>query len=268
MKVIGNQADRVSTAGAITYNGTLRIRFINQVPPGTYTIVVAGSGSGNFTSIEFAKGASGAFSPTPPAGVTVNVTLGLLAGSSVEVVVSSPLPIELVSFQAENRDASNELTWQTAIEQNVRDFEVEKSSDGKTFEKIGIVKAKGNSSTPQYYAFSDPISPSGAGGLTYYRLKINDLDNKNSYSKTLSVSQKGKLAIKIYPNPAKDNATIDLGEAENATIRLIDILGKEMLQKSGQSGQVLLNLSNLANGVYFVEIKVKGTMIREKIIKN
>ena len=264
MKVIGNQADRVSTAGAITYNGTLRIRFINQVPPGTYTIVVAGSGSGNFTSIEFAKGASGAFSPTPPAGVTVNVTLGLLAGSSVEVVVSSPLPIELLSFQAQNKDASNKLSWQTATEKNVRDFDVEKSSDGKTFEKIGTVKAKGNSNTPQYYALSDDTP----FDLTYYRLKINDLDNKNSYSKTLSVSQKGKLVIKIYPNPAKDNATIDLGEAENATIRLIDILGKEMLQQSGQSRQVLLNLSSLPNGVYFVEIKVKSVVVREKFIKN
>ena len=89
-----------------------------------------------------------------------------------------------------------------------------------------------------------------------------------SFSKTISISQKGKLNVKIYPNPAKENITIDLGEAENATIRLVDILGKEILLKSGQSGQVSLNLSNLSSGVYFAEIKVKGFAVREKVVKN
>ena len=176
----------------------------------------------------------------------------------------TPIPVELVEFKAQYTEGGNLLTWRTASERNTDDFDIEKSSDGKVFEKIGTVKAKGNSQTPQYYAFSDDTP----FDLTYYRLKINDLDNKNSYSKTLSVSQKGKLAIKIYPNPAKDNATIDLGEAENATIRLIDVLGKEMLQKNGQSGQVLLNFLSLPNGIYFVEIKVKGVAMREKIVKN
>ena len=104
--------------------------------------------------------------------------------------------------------------------------------------------------------------------MAYYRLKINDLDGKTDYSKIISISQKGKLNVKIYPNPAKENITIDLGEAENATIRLVDILGKEILLKSGQSGQVSLNLSSLSSGVYFVEINSKGVSVREKVVKN
>ena len=68
--------------------------------------------------------------------------------------------------------------------------------------------------------------PPGAGGeaITYYRLKINDFDGKADYSKTISIRQKGQPRIKIYPNPTKENVTIDLGETDNVTIRLVDIL--------------------------------------------
>ncbi|MDZ7880652.1 MAG: hypothetical protein U5L45_23455 [Saprospiraceae bacterium] len=34
------------------------------------------------------------------------------------------------------------------------------------------------------------------------------------------------------------------------------------------SGHVLLNVSGLPTGVYFAEIKVKETFVREKVVKN
>lgn len=84
----------------------------------------------------------------------------------------------------------------------------------------------------------------------------------------VSISQKGKSHVKIYPNPTRYNLTIDLGDATQATIRLIDVLGREILQKQGQSGQVLLDMSSLSIGIYFAEITAKGISVREKVVKN
>ena len=177
-------------------------------------------------------------------------------------VLSQVLPVELISFQAQNTEGGNLLTWQTATEVNTAYFDIESSTDGKTFQKIAETKAKGKAATYEYID-RHPLSIT-----TYYRLKMNDLDGTSSYSNVVSVSQNRPSKIKIYPNPTRDNITIDLGETEQATIQLMDILGKVILEKDKQSGQVLLDMSSLAAGVYFTEITAKGVSIREKVIKN
>ncbi len=192
------------------------------------------------------------------------------ATCSFTITVNSTIPVELMSFKAQNTEGGNLLIWQTATELNSSHYDIERSADGKNFEKIGETKAQGKAANYNYLDNSPlPIfSGSAISTTTYYRLKINDLDGKIDYSNTVSLSAKGQLNVKIYPNPTKDNVTIDLGEAPDATIRLVDILGKEMAFNKSQSGRILLDLSKVASGVYFVEIKANGQFVREKLLKN
>lgn len=68
----------------------------------------------------------------------------------------------------------------------------------------------------------------------------------------------------IYPNPAKDFATlnIDMTEQADATINVINALGQTVmtLNKSVVSGsnKVTINTAQLASGVYFVNVAVNG----------
>ena len=96
-----------------------------------------------------------------------------------------------------------------------------------------------------------------------------DFDGKETLSKMVTIGLgKNGNAVKVYPNPAKENLTIDLGTADNATIRLVDISGKEMMLKTGLSGVLTLDIAHLASGVYFAEINAQAKMTREKIVKN
>jgi hypothetical protein len=191
----------------------------------------------------------------------------------------SSLPVELITFNAQNiHDAANsgtegpnKLTWQTASEKNTSHFDIEKSKDGLVFEKIGEVKAAGKSQTlpdilgtGQYYSYLDK----NPYDLSYYRLKIHDLDGKVDFSKTVSVRRDGKLNVKIYPNPAQQVMTVDMGEMENGTLTVIDVLGKIVYQKAAVSGQNTMDISTFSKGIYIIEIKTKGITYREKIIKN
>jgi hypothetical protein len=148
-------------------------------------------------------------------------------------------------------------------------FDIERSTDGLNFEKIGDTKAQGKAAT---YEFLDkgPLSIT-----TYYRLKINDLDNKSSYSKVISLSPKGKVfTAKIFPNPAHDVLTIDIEveKKSEVTIELRDILGRLVWQSKAENTEGSLSLpiplAGVANGNYFLKVSNGLTTVQQKIVKN
>lgn len=57
----------------------------------------------------------------------------------------------------------------------------------------------------------------------------------------------------VYPNPAKDNITINTTKNSKVDIMITDALGKEVYRKSNFNSNTI-NISNLNNGVYFVKI--------------
>ncbi|MFN4081890.1 MAG: hypothetical protein ACK4NS_13410, partial [Saprospiraceae bacterium] len=65
----------------------------------------------------------------------------------------SPLPVELLSFNAEKRGQTARLEWRTATEKDNDYFEIERSAGGTAFASIGRVKGAGTTQIPQAYAF-------------------------------------------------------------------------------------------------------------------
>ncbi len=70
---------------------------------------------------------------------------------------SSTLPLSLLSYTASVQPGGKvKLSWQTAYENNTKQFIIEKSNDGQTFKQLGIVAASGNSNVTANYEFIDP----------------------------------------------------------------------------------------------------------------
>lgn len=70
----------------------------------------------------------------------------------------------------------------------------------------------------------------------------------------------------VYPNPTKGIITIS--NVDNTTIdkiEVIDMIGKKVITKSGNSTQI--DLCQLANGIYIFKIYSGKTVIQKKIIK-
>jgi hypothetical protein len=87
---------------------------------------------------------------------------------SITVNYSEPLS-QLHTFTvAETAGHDVQLSWQTATEQNVSQFDILRSSDGTTFTSIGQVTATGNSSINRQYGFVDP---SPIIGMNYYQVR-------------------------------------------------------------------------------------------------
>ena len=73
--------------------------------------------------------------------------------------------------------------------------------------------------------------------------------------------------INIYPNPAKENITIetDPNETINA-IALYDVTGKLLMQTSVPSNKAILNIRDLSKGCYFIKVQSRSSQYRSKIV--
>ncbi|MBS1661169.1 MAG: T9SS type A sorting domain-containing protein [Bacteroidetes bacterium] len=159
-----------------------------------------------------------------------------------------PLPVTLAKFTARKSGVEAVLQWQTASEQNSRDFTIERSSDGKSFSAIGVVAAAGNSSNLVDYSFTDNTPLDGSN---YYRLKQRDLDEKFTYSpmRLVNFGATGKL---FWHATGKHTVEVTLQQGNNENYSVSDVNGRVLTQ--GQLSYGKTTVSNLPAGVYFVRV--------------
>ena len=110
---------------------------------------------------------------------------------------AAPLPISLINFEANLIKDRVLLSWQTETERNNDYFTVEKTLDGIDYEIVGIVHSNGNSITINRYVLNDFNL---SNNIIYYRLKQTDFDGKVTYSKLISVDNRGyeNIVVGIY----------------------------------------------------------------------
>ncbi|MER2996173.1 T9SS type A sorting domain-containing protein [Pontibacter populi] len=179
----------------------------------------------------------------------------------------SPLPVELLSFKGKATQSGIELQWETASESNNDRFEVERSLDGKTFDKIGSVDGAGTTSTKQKYNYTDYVN---RAGIFYYRLRQVDFDGTDDYSKTIAVrlqSLPGGGKFAVYPNPAHGNTvTVSVlgtgADVNGGVLQIVDMSGRVMLVHQVTAGSREIDVSlpelQLPKGMYVVNL-LQGT---------
>lgn len=183
----------------------------------------------------------------------------------------APLPVELLSFKANNKNGAALLNWSTASEKDNDKFEVERSQDGRNFGKIGEVAGNGNSNRTLAYAFTDSRPTTGTN---YYRLRQVDHDGTSSYSKTIAVTfaapKAGAAIAQVYPTIATDEVTVALTAAAGTVdIIVMDAAGRTVATyKQVAEMQQALPVQQLRAGVYFVN--VSNGQVREtyRFLKN
>lgn len=151
------------------------------------------------------------------------------ACASSTPVVLQPLPVELVRFVGQRRGSEVRLSWETASERNSAYFEVERSTDGRSFTSIGQVNAAGTSAVPRSYGFTDAQL---LAGTIYYRLRQVDVDGKSYYSKVVPV-QVAELTGVVVPNPVATELQLRLPTpvAGPITLRFLDATGRVVWQQ-------------------------------------
>ena len=231
---VGTGHDQMERSGNLTLNGTLTVTELANLPLSSFTIIklTSGSISGSFATVNL------------PTGYTMTV------GSTTVILnkISITLPLNFISFNAAKQGNSVLLNWITENAVNTSHFEIERSSDGRTFTSIGGISST-NQSGRNEYRFTDHLP---LPDVNYYRLKQVDINGQYVYSRTAKIILKRLFTVSISPNPVKNTLLIEGGE-NYEEINIINMQGI-LLKKVKGAANLRLDISNLPAGAYFMRL--------------
>ena len=164
-----------------------------------------------------------------------------------------PLPLQLISLQANTEADKIDIRWKTASEINIARYTVEKSYNAKEFFGIGAIEAS-NIGEYQLYDTNPKF------GHNYYRLRIEG-SSEVSYSNVVSAIWGFGTSVNAYPNPTNDKFTLEITSFEPANIqtKLYNSLGQVMNESNAifaekETRKQEIDVKNLAKGVYILEV--------------
>ncbi len=166
--------------------------------------------------------------------------------------VASPLPISLKSFSAKVSENGNRIEWETAVEENIRTFVVEKSENSK----VWAVLSENTPNVSKRYNTQD-LTPFKS--TTYYRLRIVENDGHEEFSAIINVksSRNGLDANVISAQNEQFRLKVQSADNQDATVSIVDMNGRLVanyqIDLSKGENDFTLNTS-LQNGMYVVKI--------------
>ncbi|MCY7291503.1 MAG: T9SS type A sorting domain-containing protein [Ferruginibacter sp.] len=186
------------------------------------------------------------------------------------------LPVKFTAFDLIKKDNDASITWAVENETSITDrYEIERSIDGTTFEKVTTLLKLNNGSNGNVYSSLDKnISKLKNNGILYYRIKQIDTNGQFVYSeiKNIRLSEKIKL-ITAYPNPVRDVTTIEIDSPtqQDIVMNLITTDGK-MLQtitiKANKGINIKkIGMNNYSAGSYLLKVIMGNDVQTIKIIK-
>ncbi len=214
----------------------------------THTLVGWADNTNTPNNIDFGATGLSYGNPAVAALETLRTTKNWTISIGNEVACAI-LDVTLIRFLAQHESGKVNLQWATASETDHDYFEVQRSADARQWAALTKVKGAGTVTTVQQYATTD-LNP--LTGTSYYRLKIVDLAGKAAYSHIQSVYRATPQTQYIYPNPAY--TTITLTGTAQGTLRIYNILGREVIQKSISSEKTEIDIQKLPAGIYTIKM--------------
>lgn len=183
------------------------------------------------------------------------------------VLCGQPLAVSVASFNARAAGGKAYLHWTTHTESHSNGFDVERSTDGRQWQKIGFAGSlapQGHSNTPLAYFFTDAMP---ASGINQYRLKHLETTGRYSYSEVRMLRFGTDSKVSVVPNPVKGRLyLVGNDQAQISHAVLSDAAGRVLRQNIPvQDG---IDMSDLTPGMYLLQIVLRdGQVQTEKIIK-
>src|SRR5262245_47244304 len=171
--------------------------------------------------------------------------------TSAQVVAN----FHITSFKAKSRNGNVDLTWKTDKEENVRQYEIESSTDGKYYKNLGFIPARDNISG-DVYEFEDRVNYMDSA---FYRLKIVDVNGEWLYTNPLLYKVNKTTAFLIYPSATTSHSIDVFLDDSFDFIEVVNMNGEVLLKQnlSGKTGKVSIPVSqDISAGLYVVQLKI------------
>lgn len=163
------------------------------------------------------------------------------------------LPVTFTSFTVNKSGNNIQLTWTTSKEINNSHFEIERSTNGRTWNKIGTIMGADNSDLQHTYNYIDRNVLSSS---FYYRIRQVDFDGRSSYSVVKAViNNQSSQLLSIYSSNKTVNIAFSEATQHAITLRILDINGRLVGRKifPSNSNTISLTVENATAGIFIVQ---------------
>jgi len=180
------------------------------------------------------------------------------------------LPVNFVQFNAQPANGQVSIKWEINDADNVKRFDVFKSSDNRNFYKIGEVSP--SSKLTAYHYADQTIDYSN--NTVFYRVHAITNTGTTVMTNVAAVQlNNNQVQLVVKPNPATNSTMVSFHSAKesNATIEILSNTGKVVMtlkQKiyRGNNSILLNNLSMFSNGVYNIQIITDEEWYHTKLV--
>ncbi|MEJ5263856.1 MAG: discoidin domain-containing protein [Bacteroidales bacterium] len=158
------------------------------------------------------------------------------------------------------------LNWS---DKYARKYNLEISDDGENWTavanilngKAGINTHTFNATTAKYLRINC-LTRVSTNGYSLYELEVY-------YDSTLNAPQLPKQSFKMYPNPVREWLVIDLPSLKTnyAKANIINLKGQVVKTFSMMQPTVQIDVGDLTNGVYLLQIAADGTFLSQQFVK-
>lgn len=184
--------------------------------------------------------------------------------SRITVANEAPLPLTLIKFSGKDYSGYNELNWTTGFEENIEKYIVEYTLNGTDYQTAGELGSKYGSAGGTY-TFKHNINNQQ---VIRYRLRITELDHKQSFSPIISIGEVSKKRIQVYPTIVSAGSINIISTLPVMRLSVFTLEGKEVYAKymAGSTGYTSVPLSGLRKGMYLMKLSGDGFSQTDKII--
>jgi uncharacterized repeat protein (TIGR01451 family) len=182
------------------------------------------------------------------------------------------LDAEIVKLNGNRYGNNVGLKWVITSDRVIDYFEIERSSDGINFTKVGQQPGIGGPCNQTPFAYTDNIA-SFNGDEIYYRIKLIVNGQVSKISSIVVIHANNNHVVTIAPNPASQSFSISMynNTASVVEVSIIDVDGRVVMKHeqqvtAGQNNFSVSNIGRLSQGLYHVQIKSGNEFIRKKLI--
>ncbi len=238
---------------------TPAVRLFGKTPSGSEPTGITFTPDYKFMFLSFQHPSAGnATSQLDAAGISVifNTHTTVVIARIENLGPTATLPLNFTEFKLTEDNNTPRLSWSVSNVVNHARFEIERSLDGRNFEKIyeeNKILINGSSHSFVYNDRQAPVT----GSLIYYRIKEVGVNGDFHYSEIRSIRLNAKdYDIVVYPNPANEILNIDYTSTQTnvVTIGILDAMGRIVLteQKTVSPGKNILKaeIHKLTKGNY------------------
>lgn len=186
-------------------------------------------------------------------------------------IANKVLPVKLSYFNAYKERNKVNLIWETSVEFNLNNFELEQQNELGNWVLKATIDAKGGSNASKYNITDVPLVTSKS--FAVYRLKMVDKDGKFDYSTIVRINvKKYGVGITVFNNPVINNQLnfliTGLQVNSKIAISILDITGRSLIKTMVPAiATNQIDINQLPAGIYKMIVNTGGEILQASFVK-